>query len=41
MTFSKLETETNLMSVKNSLLVFSDLRKAPSIAEVTVVAPGF
>lgn len=29
------------MSVRNSLLVLSDLRKAPSIADVTVVAPGF
>ena len=29
------------INVRNSLRVLSDLRKAPSIADVTVVAPGF
>ena len=32
---------TDLMSVRNSARVLSERRKAPSIAEVTVLAPGF
>lgn len=32
---------TYLISARNSALVFSDLRKAPNIVDVKVVAPGF
>ena len=35
------EEPTYRINVRNSLLVLSDLRKAPSMADVTVVAPGF